>query len=54
MINLAALSLSSSSRTVAGILLLSIVAVQSGGLYMLRIVRGQQPITEFQNGLLAS
>lgn len=32
----------------AGVLLLSIVAVESGGLYMLRIVRRQQQATGFQ------
>jgi hypothetical protein len=45
---LAALSLSPSSRNVAGILLLTIVAVESGGVYMLSIVRGRQPVTGFQ------
>ena len=43
-----ALSLSNDSRTTAGILLLTIVAVEFGGLAMLRIVRGHQPATEFQ------
>jgi hypothetical protein len=32
----------------AGILLLTIVAVESGGWLMLRIVRGRQPATAFQ------
>jgi hypothetical protein len=45
---IAALSLSNDSRTTAGILLLTIVAVEFGGLTMLRIVRGHQPATEFQ------
>ena len=45
---LAALSLSSDTRTTAGVLLLTIVAVELGGLTMLRIVRGRQPATEFQ------
>ena len=45
---LAALSLSSDSRTTAGVLLLTIVAVEFGGLTVLRIVRGRQPATEFQ------
>ena len=40
--------LSAEARFTAGILLLSIVAVESGGLYMLRIVRRQQPATGFQ------
>jgi len=45
---IAACSLSNDSRTTAGILLLTIVAVEFGGLTMLRIVRGRQPATEFQ------
>jgi hypothetical protein len=45
---IAALSLSNESRTTAGILLLTIVAVEFGGLTMLRIVRGHQQATEFQ------
>jgi hypothetical protein len=45
---LAALSLSNNSRPTAGILLLTILAVEYGGLTVLRIVRGRQPATEFQ------
>lgn len=45
---LATLSLSDDSRTTAGILLLTILAVEYGGVTMLRIVRGRQPATEFQ------
>lgn len=45
---LATISLSAESRTTAGVLLLTIVAVEYGGLTMLRIVRGAQPATEFQ------
>jgi drug/metabolite transporter superfamily protein YnfA len=45
---LATLTLSSESRTTAGILLLTILAVEFGGLTVLRIVRGLQPATEFQ------
>ena len=45
---LAALSLSNDSRTTAGILLLTILAVEFGGLTVLRMIRGQQPATEFQ------
>ena len=45
---LAALSLSNGTRTTAGILLLTILAVEYGGLTVLRIVRGRQPATEFQ------
>ena len=44
----AALSLSNDSRTTVGILLLTIVAVEYGGLAVLRMVRGRQPATEFQ------
>jgi hypothetical protein len=40
--------LSDASRTTAGILLLAIIAVQYGGWYMLRIVRGREPATRFQ------
>jgi hypothetical protein len=40
--------LSSDSRTTAGILLIAIVAVEYGGTYMLRIVRGREPVTGFQ------
>jgi hypothetical protein len=42
------LMLSSDSRTTAGILLLTIVAVEYGGLFMLRVVRGGRAATEFQ------
>jgi drug/metabolite transporter superfamily protein YnfA len=42
------LTLSSDTQTTAGILLLTIVAVEFGGVAMLRIVRGHQPATEFQ------
>jgi hypothetical protein len=45
---LAALALSNESRTTAGVLLLTIVAVEFGGVTMLRIVRGQQAANEFQ------
>jgi hypothetical protein len=42
-----ALTLSSDARTTAGILLLTVLAVEYGGLVMLRIVRGHQPATDF-------
>jgi hypothetical protein len=42
------LTLSSDSRTTAGILLLTIVAVEYGGWFMLRVVRGGQPATALQ------
>jgi hypothetical protein len=41
-------SLSSASLSTAGILLLTILAVESGGYYMLKIVRGRAPVTDFQ------
>ena len=43
-----AVMLSEASRTTAGILLLTIVAIEYGGWYVLRLVRGQIPRTEFQ------
>jgi hypothetical protein len=42
------ISLSADSRSTAGVLLLTIVFIEFGGWYMLRIVRGQQPMTDFQ------
>lgn len=45
---LAALALSQGSRTTAGILLLTILAVEWGGFTMLRIARGSRPATAFQ------
>ena len=40
--------LSDESRILAGVLLLSLVTVESGGLYMLTIVRGRAAVTPFQ------
>src|SRR5687768_8289203 len=40
--------LSADSRQTAGILLLTVVAVELGGAYMLRIVRGRTRVTGFQ------
>jgi len=40
--------LSEDARTTAGILLLTIVAVEYGGVFMLRVVRGSVPLTPFQ------
>lgn len=40
--------MSDESRILAGILLLSLVTVESGGLYMLKIVRGRAGVTPFQ------
>lgn len=42
------LQLSSASQYLAAILLLSIVTIEIGGWYMTTIVRGRQPLTEFQ------
>lgn len=41
-------ALSNETRLTAGVLLLSVVAVESGGFYMLRIVRRQMSATGFQ------
>ena len=43
-----ALTLSHDTRTTAGVLLLTILAVEYGGLTVLRIVRGGRPATDFQ------
>ena len=40
--------LSDESRILAGILLLALVTVETGGLYMLQIVRGRADVTPFQ------
>jgi hypothetical protein len=42
------LTLSSDTRSTAGIILLTIVAVEYGGWFMLRVVRGNQPASDFQ------
>jgi hypothetical protein len=42
------MELSDASRVLAGILLISLVTVESGGALMLRIVRGNQPATPVQ------
>ena len=42
------LLLSATTRTTAGILLLTLVAVEIGGWFMLRVVRGDEPATPFQ------
>src|SRR4051812_46969554 len=36
------------SRSIAGVILLTIVTIQFGGYFMTRIVRGQVPMTDFQ------
>ena len=40
--------MSADSRTTAGILLLTIVAIEYGGWFLTRIVRGKVPMTDFQ------
>lgn len=40
--------LSDESRILAGILLLSLVTVETGGLYLLKVVRGKAGVTAFQ------
>ena len=42
------LSLSDDARMTAGVLLLAIVAVEFGGTYLLRVVRGSHSVTPFQ------
>ena len=42
------MELSDASRVLAGILLISLVTVESGGALLLRIVRGNQPATPVQ------
>jgi hypothetical protein len=45
-----ALALSDESRTLGGILLIAFVTIETGGLYLVKLVRGQQPATAFQLG----
>jgi len=42
------LTLSSESRQLAGILLLALVTVETGGIYMVKLVRGAAAATPFQ------
>jgi hypothetical protein len=42
------LTLSADARSTAGELLIAIVAVEWGGTFMLRVVRGRVPLTPFQ------
>jgi hypothetical protein len=44
------MTLTRESRRIAGLLLLSIVAIESGGYYLTRIVSGQVEVTDFQLG----
>ncbi|GAB3052420.1 hypothetical protein GCM10027053_10450 [Intrasporangium mesophilum] len=43
-----AVTISDASRVLAGILFLSLVTVETGGLYMVNIVRGRAAVTPFQ------
>jgi hypothetical protein len=42
--------MSDDTRVLAGILLLSLVTVESGGLYMLKLWRSREGVTDFQVG----
>ncbi len=42
------LVLSQSGRTLAGILLLAIITIETGGIYLTRVAQGAVPLTEFQ------
>ncbi|MEU7803008.1 hypothetical protein AB0J14_34280 [Micromonospora arborensis] len=42
------LALSTESRILAGVVLLTIVTIQVGGWFLTRIARGQVPMTDFQ------
>src|ERR687885_2361795 len=44
----ATLTLSHGTLSTAGVLLLTIAAIEYGGWFMLRVVRGRQPATPFQ------
>lgn len=43
------LELSSEARTLAGVLLLAAITIETGGWYLTRIIRGKAPATDFQN-----
>jgi hypothetical protein len=45
---MSALTLSDDARITAGVLLITIVTIEFGGWYMLKLVRGQAPATDFQ------
>lgn len=42
------LELSTESRVLAGILLLALITVESGGYFMTKVIRGRAPATELQ------
>jgi hypothetical protein len=43
-----AFQISPDTRSTAGVLLLTILFIEYGGWFMLRVVRGRQPVTDFQ------
>jgi hypothetical protein len=45
---MAVIPLSDASRVVAGLLFLTIVTIEFGGWFMIKIVRGDVPMTDFQ------
>jgi hypothetical protein len=48
MVGMTPLALSSPSRIIAGVVLITIVTIEFGGWYLTRIVRGAVPMTDFQ------
>lgn len=42
------MELSDASRTLAGILLLTVPTIELGGMFMLRVVQGKEPTTDLQ------
>src|SRR5215213_11200154 len=44
----AAVALSDSSKSTAGILLITVVGIAYGGTFLLRVVGGHVPVTDFQ------
>lgn len=44
----ATITLSQEAARIAGVVLLTVVTIEAGGAYLLRLVRGQQPATPFQ------
>ncbi|WP_258726718.1 hypothetical protein [Cellulomonas sp. NS3] len=44
------IELTEAARTTAGIVALSIVAIESGGYFLVRVGTGKVPVTEFQRG----
>lgn len=42
------LELTEAARTTAGVVALTVVAIESGGWFLLRVVTGRQPATDFQ------